>query len=155
MPQKSTDPRDRLGVFKRYADVPPEYRFDQYEAEYADRDVWDEYLTEYLFERYHSDRFRAVARRAERAWKEHMRERGRHHALARPADVEAWCVTLCESYSVKTAYNCYWVRIEQFYEWLVWHRKYPHTYQPVVMAALDGPATQQIWAEKIRRGRSK
>jgi hypothetical protein len=155
MPQKSTDPRDRTGVFKRYADVPPEYRLDQHEAEYTDRDVWGEYLTEYLFERYSSERFVSTARRTGRIWKEHMRERGRHHALARPADVETWCMGLCEAYSLKTAYNCYWVRIEDFYEWLVWHRDYPHTYQPVLMAALESPAARAIWEEKIRRGRSK
>jgi hypothetical protein len=155
MSPQSTDPRDRLGVFKHYADVPPAYRLDQYEAAYADRNVWQSFLTEYLFERYNSARFKTDAQRVEREWKRHMNDCGRHYALARPTDVESWCERLCESYSLKTAYNSYWVRIERFYEWLLWHRAYPHTYQPVVMAALEGPAAQRIWREKMPRGQSQ
>lgn len=44
MSKKSSNPRDRLGVFRRYADVPPRYRLGQYEAEYADRDMCEEFV---------------------------------------------------------------------------------------------------------------
>ena len=148
---KSTDPMDRMGVYKRLDEVPDHRRLQQHAEAYADRDVWTTFLTEYLFERFDSDRFKEDARRAGRYWKEHMAERGRHHALATPADVETWMAALTDRMKLKTAYNQYWVRIERFYWWLQRHTDHPHSYQPVLMAAAEGGAAGDIWAEKLSR----
>lgn len=149
--RKSRDPCDRMGVFKRLADVPAHLRLENYADDYAGHNVWDEFLSEHLFEQFDSDRFKEDARRAGRYWKEHMADRGRHHALATPADVETWMADLTDRLKLKTAYNSYWVRIERFYRWLQWHTEHPHTYHPVLMAAAHGTAAGQVWDEKISR----
>ena len=153
----STDPAERLGVYKSLDDVPDRYRLRNHTATYDARDVWDEFLTDHLFQTYNSERFKEDAIRAGRYWKEHMDARGRHHALATPADVEAWMSDLLDRVKVKTAYNSYWVRVERFYSWLQWHTEHPHVYNPVLMAAADGDASQTVWDEKMarRRGGSK
>jgi site-specific recombinase XerD len=141
-----------MGIYKRLGDVPDERRLRLYETQYENRDVWNEFLTTYLFERFGSDRFKEDARRAGRRWKTHTQSRGRHHALATPDDVEAWCEHLIDTLAIKTAYNQYWVRIERFYSWLQGHRAHPHAYNPALMAAESGKHASEIWAEKIRRG---
>ncbi|WP_257299662.1 hypothetical protein [Haloarchaeobius sp. FL176] len=149
---KSRDPADRIGIYKRLEDVPVHRRLSQYESEYKNREVWDEFMEVVLLERYTSDRSIQDAKRAGRRWKDHMKTRGRHPALATPRDVESWCQHLVNTLKIKTAYNSYWVRVERFYTWLYWHRSHPHCYNPVLMAAIDGGASGQIWDEKIRRG---
>lgn len=151
---KSPDPADRLGVYKRLADVPARYRLQQHTAAYADRDVWAEFMT-VLREQHDSERFAQVSANAEADWKAHMDARGRHHALATPADVATWCTALLDRLALRTAYNKYWVRVEQFYDWLLWHNDHPHVYHPPRMAALtdaDGSAGA-IWAKKLSHNR--
>ena len=150
---KSKNPEKRMGVYKRLDDVPDHHRLQQYSSTYEGYDMWKEFLSECLFERYDSERFKEDARRAGERWKAHVEARGRHHALATPEDVETWCQKLLDRLKIKTAYNSYWIRIERFYTWLQWHREHPHTYQPVLMAAANGGAAGEIWDEKIRRGR--
>lgn len=150
--RKSIDPLDRMGVYKQLADVPDRHRLSQHAAAYADRDVWREYLSAELVPRYDTARFRENARRAGRYWREHMANRGRHPALARPADVETWMTTLTDRMTLQTAYNDYWVRLEGFYSWLQFHTDHPHTYQPVLMAAAGGDVSATVWNEKIARG---
>jgi site-specific recombinase XerD len=140
-----------MGIYKRLADVPDGRRLNQYAAAYDGRDVWDEFLTMYLFDRFDSERFKEDARRAGRRWESHMDSRGRHHALATPADVDAWCEHLLDTLAIKTAYNQYWVQIERFYSWLQQQRAHPHTYQPVLMAAANGEHASDLWSEKIGR----
>lgn len=147
----STDPRDRLGAFKSLDQVPDQHRLRAYRDTYRDRDVWQEFLTNHLFETHHSDRFKEDARRAGRYWKDHMADRVRHHALATPDDVETWMETLLDGRTLGTAYNGYWVRIERFYDWLVWHTDHPHLYNPVLMAAAKGGAASTVWEEKMSR----
>ena len=112
---KSRNPADRIGIYKQLEDVPPGRRLSQYESEYETRDVWDEFMAEVLLERYTAERSVRDAERAGRRWAEYMETRGRHHALATPTDVEAWCQHLVDTLKIKTAYNSYWVRIERFY----------------------------------------
>lgn len=147
----SPNPAERLGVYKALDQVPDRYRLQNHANAYGGRDVWDEFLTGHLFEKYDSERFKEEARRAGRYWKEHMDSRGRHHALATPADIESWVAGLLDDRKVKTAYNCYWVRIERFYSWLQWHTEHPHVYNPVLMAATDGEASGAVWEEKMAR----
>lgn len=105
---KSHHPVDRVGIYKRLDEVPEHRRLRRYADAYNGRDVWEEFLTGFLFERYDSRRFVEDARRAGRRWRSHMDTRGRHHALATPADVEAWCEALLDDLTRKTAYNQYW-----------------------------------------------
>lgn len=150
---KSTDPADRCGVYTSLAAVPDAHRLQRYRDRYANRNVWQSFLTEHLLVEHDSERFARAARRAGDHWLAHCRARERHHALARPADVESWCQALLAERAVSTAYNQYWVRIERFYTWLQRTRAHPHQYHPVRMAAVDGAAASRIWAEKMARGR--
>lgn len=149
---KSNDLTDRLGVYKQISDVPEHHRLEHYEAIYEDRDVWAEYVEETaLYEQYESERFEQDTERAAHSWKTHVESQGRHHALARPEDVNTWCSELLRSRVVNTVYNLYWTRIAAFYEWLLWHTDHPHVYDPFLMAAIEysaGPAGE-VWRVKV------
>jgi hypothetical protein len=67
-----------------------------------------------------------------------------------PADVEAWCAALLDDCSERRAFD-YWLRVNRFYDWLLWHPDHPHVYNPVLMAAASGGAAAAVWAYK--RGR--
>lgn len=148
--RKSPYPSDRIGVFKHLADVPAHHRLKQYTDEYADRDVWQEFCLEGEYDQSPTDEFRAEVDRVGDRWKAFMTHRGRHHALATPADVEAWCQTLLEEGSPRRAHD-YWIRIRRFYDWLQWHTEHPHIYHPVVMAAIEYEGAGRIWQEKRTR----
>lgn len=143
-----------MGVYKQHDDVPTERRLEQFHHQYEDEDTYETFLTEYLFERYDSDRTKEKYRLAGRRWKAHIEARGRHHALARPADVDSWMADLVGQVSLNTAYNVYWVKIERFYEWLQNHPDHPHLYQPVLMAAANFEHAGVVWETKIGRGRT-
>lgn len=152
----SDDPADRMGVYKQLADVPDRYRLAVHADAYADRDVWAEYVDE------NPDRLTSVGgrrghERAGRRWKAHMADRDRHHALARPADVETFIADLLDRFAPGTVYNPHWVRLEAFYDWLTWHADHPHRYNPVLMAAADpdAPATTRLWRRKMGPGSSR
>jgi len=153
---KSTDPTDRMGVYKSIGDVPDRRRLSQHAAAYDGRDVWTEFVAANE-DRYATEDSRRRVARAGEVWKDHMDERGRHHALATPEDVETWSTALLDEYTVGHAYNGYWVRVEAFYSWLQWHTEHPHVYQPVRMAAADpdAPASRTIWEEKVSRRRDR
>lgn len=151
---QSADPNDRMGVYKRLRDVPRKRRFEQYAADYEGEDTYETFLKEERFDEVESDRSRQKYRLAGRRWKAHLEARGRHHALARPEDVEAWLVGLLNQVSLNTAYNIYWVKIEQFYEWLQHHPDHPHTYHPLLMAAAQFEHAGIVWERKLDRGRA-
>lgn len=151
----STDPTDRMGVYKHLDDVPADHRFERYADRHDGSDVWSTFLEEQLFDVYETERSREKARRAGRRWKAHVQERGRHHALARPVDVETWCRQLCDTATLATVYNNYWVCLERFYTWLQTHADHPHRYHPVLMAAATHDTAADVWATKIGRGASK
>lgn len=144
---KTADPRDRMGVYHRLETVPDRYRLGNYENAYDGRDVWGEWVDTLDL----TDHLEETLGRAEREWKAHMADRGRHHALARPEDVVAWSTALLDGdRGVGTAYNRYWVQVEKFYTWLQNHVDYPHVYHPFWMAVVsdrDGP-TGRIWDKK-------
>jgi len=142
-----------MGVYKRLEDVPTERRFEQFHDEYEGEDTYETFLTEYLFEKYNSDRTKEKYRLAGRRWKDHVEKRGRHHALAHPVDVDSWMADLLDQVSLNTAYNVYWVKIERFYRWLQNHPDHPHLYHPVLMAAANFEHPGTVWEEKIARGK--
>lgn len=143
----SADPRDRMGVYKQLEDVPEHYRLTDYSTAYAGRDVWAEYVAAEIPDD-RGDRYMEDTERVARRWKSHMDSSGRHHALARPVDVERWCRWLCERFSISHAYDPYWCRVESFYNYLLWHTSHPHVYNPFLMAAAAYPAAGTIWDEK-------
>jgi hypothetical protein len=147
--RKSTDPRDRTGIYKHPSNVPSEYLLEEYEGGYQGRNVWREWA-ETTTEQHESARYQQYLERAERHWKDHMEERGRHHALATPDDVEEWAESVLNRCQPLSAYQIYYVRVEQFYTWLLYHTDHPHLYHPVWMAADDG-ATSVIWDMKMER----
>ena len=147
---KSTDPLDRLGVYKHFEEVPQHHRLCRNTADYAGRDVWDEFCTEHEYQQGSSDHFQRDVDRVGDHWCRHMDARGRHHALAQPEDVETWCDRLITNKTLSTSYN-YWVRIKRFYDWLVWHTDHPHRYDPVLMAVAEGGAAGEIWEQKLQK----
>lgn len=150
---QSPDPMDRMGVFKHLDEVPDKRRLRRFSDQYEGDDTYERFLTNYLFERYDSDRTKEKYRLAGRRWRSHIEARGRHHALARPIDVETWIADLLEQVSLNTVYNIYWVKIERFYQWLQRHPEHPHAYHPGLMAAANFEHAGIVWEEKIERGR--
>lgn len=150
---QSRNPRDRMGVYKRLADVPPEYRLESYSDRYENESTYEQFLEQHFFDRFDSERTVEKAKLAGRRWRNHMNAAGRHHALARPSDVEAWMENLLDRVSMNTAYNIYWVKISKFYTWLQRRVDHPHLYHPFFMAAAEYPVAGRVWAKKIARGR--
>ena len=153
---KPTDPRDYMGVYKSLDDVPDRRRLHQHAAAYNGRDVWDEYLTERLFDSVTSDRFQRHAELVGEAWADHTTTRGRHHALATPTDVETWFASLLDQYTVETVGTRRFRWLEGFFTWLQCHTEHPHVYHPVWMAAADPEASAagRLWDFKLGRCRS-
>jgi len=138
-------PDDRLGVFKQLADVPTGRRLHQYSSAYEGKDTWADYRERHDLSERMSYEWGLFSDR----WKSHMDDRGRHHALARPSDVEAWSEWMTSQFSINRAYQ-HWNVIEGFYEWLKWHTDHPHAYNPFHMAAQkDDSSARKIWTEKM------
>jgi len=143
----ATTPHERLGVFKQLADVPESRRLYQLASAYEGRDTWSEYRATVEL----SDRMNEEWARFARRWKDHMEGRGRHHALARPGDTEAWSAGLTDRFSIDRAYQ-HWAVIEGFYEWLKWNTEHTHSYNPFHMAAADPEsAARHIWNRKMEK----
>jgi hypothetical protein len=152
MTYKSLDPADRLGVYKRLSDVPSRYRLYHHADAYAGRETWQEFCEAYEYAQGSHARYEEEVDRAGDRWQSHMRTRDRHHALATPDDVEAWCADLLDSTSVRRSYD-YWIRVNRFYDWLLWHNDHPHVYNPALMATVDGDAAGRVWRWKARQNR--
>lgn len=155
MPRKTTDPGKRAGVYKRLDDVPDRYRLYHHAAAYDGRDLWEEYLTEFFFEQFDSESTKEYTRRAGNHWKEHMNQRGRHHALATPEDAETWCIALLDRMQIGSAYQNYWTKLERFYSWLHTHTEHPHVYHPFRIAAAEYPTAGAIWDVKISKWKGR
>jgi hypothetical protein len=138
-----------MGVYKRLEDVPTEQRLEQYADCYEGRDIWNDWAEQATAS--NGERYEMYVERTERSWKSHMTERGRHHALARPADVEAWSESILDRCKPLSAYQIYFTKLEAFYTWLQFHTGHPHLYHPVWMAAANFDATATIWDAKIAR----
>lgn len=158
-PTKSLDPVDRMGVYKSLSEVPDRYRLTNHSAAYEGRNVWQEFCEEYEYAQGDHERYEEEVDRAGDRWREFMADRGRHHALATPGDVEAWCVELRrgENSSLRRSHD-YWLRVNRFYDWLKWHTEHPHVYNPVLMAAAEGGVAGEVWewkAEQTREARER
>lgn len=141
---RPTDPSGLLGAYRTLDDVPDRHRLRSHEAAYAGRDAWAEWTSERLLPSFGSEASREALRRHERRWKRHMEDAGRHHALATPGDVDAYCAGPLASNSGRTAAE-YFRRLVAFYDHLLTSTAHPHVYSPVLMAAAsDGPAAD-MW----------
>lgn len=146
--RKSRVPEDRMGAFERHAAVPHEHRLAQFQARYAGRDVWAEFVEARPGD-FESEHYHTTFEKAGRSWKAHMADRGRHHTLAVPEDVYTWCGGLASGRTVGTVYKEYFLRVEQFYSWLQFHTEHPHVHQPVLMAASEYELVGWIWEQKF------
>jgi len=158
-PTKSLDPVDRMGVYKSLSEVPDRYRLANHSAAYEGRDVWQEFCKEYEYAQGDHERYEEEVDRAGDCWREFVDDRGRHHALATPDDVEAWLVDLRRdgNTSLRRLHD-YWLRVNRFYDWLKWHTEHPHVYNPLLMAAAGGGLTGEVWewkAEQTREARER
>lgn len=144
---KTDDPRDRMGVYKRLEDVPDERRFRRFASSYEGRDVWAEFSQPHDIHRAQNwDSYSTKLERAGGRWKDHMEERGRHHALATPDDIVTFTEGLLDELAIATVYK-HWVQVEKLYKWLLYHADHPHVYQPVWMAVIEDAdgATGRLW----------
>lgn len=144
----SQHPERRIGVYKQLADVPEHHRLAQYEESFEGKDVWSEHVAAQS-NAFDSDHYHATFRKAGRSWKNHLTDRGRHHALATPHDVETWVTSLAETRLLRTVRTEYWIRVEEFYSWLQFHTEYPHVYHPVLMAASHYGTARAVWMTKF------
>ena len=147
----STNPKDRMGVYKSLDQVPDNLRLKNYNSRYSGRESWEEFLDYYMNRRSSSESKR---RRSERAWKSWCDfTTDNNPVLATPAAVERWTKSLIDEYQASYALKGYWAIIERFYTWMMMHVDYPHTYQPFWMAAAEYEATKKIWELKLSRVR--
>lgn len=158
-PTKSLDPVDRMGVYKSLSEVPDRYRLANHSAAYEGRNVWQEFCEEYEYAQADYERYREKVDRVGDHWQGFMQEQERHHALATPDDVEAWCVELrkSECKSIRRTHD-HWLRVNRFYDWLKWHTEHPHVYNPLLMAAVQGAVAGEVWeykAEQTRKARER
>lgn len=158
-PKKSLNPEDRLGVYKSLSDVPQRYRLENYAKVYEGEDVWQRFCEEFEYEHATYDRYERQLDIMGQKWKEFMAGQNRHHALATPDDIEAWCRELrVEQNKTLRRMHDHWLRIDRFYRWLQWHVEYPHVYRPPLMAVLLDGHCAEAWrykAEQNQRARDK
>lgn len=145
---KPQDPEHRMGVYKTLDAVPDDRRFVQFRSRYEGEDTWNDFV-EATGDQFGSTHYRRTFNKAGRSWKAHVTTRDRHHSLARPEDVQAWCRNLTETRTLGTVYKEYFVRLEEFYTWLLYHVNHPHVYHPVLMAAAADPLTRTVWEQKF------
>ncbi|WP_222917953.1 hypothetical protein [Natrinema sp. SYSU A 869] len=144
------EPLDNLGVFKSIEEVPELYHLSTHSREYEDRDVWAEWMTDEKDGLAESTRKYKYGR-AEKLWKSHMENRGRHHALANPSDVESFLADQLDQVQKETVWNNRYDQIYQFYDWLTFHADYPHVYNPVLMAAVNRGAAREMWDYRVQK----
>jgi hypothetical protein len=141
-----------LGVYKSIEEIPPRYRLGSFASEFAGRDTWANYL-ETREELAESTKKNAWYPCGDRFKKFMQEEAERHHALPRPADIEAYLSHIKDGgYSIKvtersinTVYYQHLSPLKTFFNWLVNHVDYPHVYNPVLLAAHAGGITREVW----------
>lgn len=143
-----------MGAYTSLSAVPDRYRLSNHSAGYKGRNVWKEFCVEYEYAQGDHERYEEEVDRVGDCWCDFMNNRSRHHALARPADIEAWCVELREekALSVRRVAD-YWLRVHRFYDWLMWHTEHPHLYDPSLMAVVNGGIAGEVWAHRTERTR--
>lgn len=152
---RGSTPEEYAGAIQHFDEIPERYRLDTYAGQYRGENTWERYVDEVLLEEKDSEQVRQTIRLGGGSWLEHMAERPRHHALASPEDVNAWCEKLLDERSRHTSYEYYFVRIYHFYDYLKQSCEHPHLYNPLLLAAIDYDAPRHVWMHRIERRRRK
>lgn len=149
--RKGTKPEQYAGAFQEYSSIPARYRLETYKQEYSGRETWSNYRGDVLLEAHDSKTIQKESRLAGDSWRDHMRTRGQHHALATPMDANTWCQKLLDTGRTKRYnYECYYLRIYQFYDYLKASFHHPHLYNPLLLAAVNYDAARQLWMYRIK-----
>lgn len=148
--EASADPSDEMSIYKRLEDVPTKYRLTAVQAELRGEDTW----TKFVDDRDEVNRGLSESRlekydRCGRTWKRHTRSVGRHHACARPQDVESFVSKLDADLAIGSIYETYFGPLFVFYDWLWHHAEYPHRYSPVLLAAGEEGTALKCWNYRI------
>lgn len=151
MNRKGTQPEQYAGAFHRYEEIPERYRLETFAQQYRGEETWQEYRDEVLFPKHdYSRTIKRTARTGGNSWLEHMEERDRHHALAKPSDVEEWSEELLNGDRTRRyCYETYFVRIYQFYDYLKESYRHPHLYNPLLLAAIEYETTRHLWMYRV------
>lgn len=150
------DPRSHLGVFQSFGAVPHTYRLEVVTSSYGDRDVWGEFCEIRGRHEGWSDHTRDYTYGTTgRFWKDHMEDRGRHHAGPRPEDIESFLAAQKENVAEKTLYSKRFTPLYIFFDWLASHPDHRHSYNPVLMAAVEDGVAREMWEYRMRRNREK
>lgn len=134
---KTEAPESRLGLYKRYTDIPQQHRLSTFEGIYDGVDVWEAYLTA------NDKSLNQAGRAGKNRWLTATSNAGEHYALASPQTVEA--------YAKDAAHLSDWSRMRylaevyKLYRWLLWHTDHPHRYNPVLIAAAEHETTRETW----------
>ena len=144
------DPLDNLGVFKSITEVPDRYHLSTFSMQFEGRDAWAEWMEAEKNDLAASTRKYKYGR-AEKLWKSHMEACGRHHALANPSDVESFLADQLDQVQKETVWNTRYDQLYQFYNWLTFNADYPHVYNPVLMAAVNGEAAREMWDYRVQK----
>lgn len=150
-PTMSKTAADRMGVYKTLMDVPERHRLSTFEGMYADRDLWEEFIDFCKENKGYSATWYHLAGRTRRRFEPILEERGRSAGFMKPEDVLATCEAVAENAEMtETVYHPYFVRLEAFYDWLVWHTEFPHRYNVALMAVVEYPDSimGDVWSFK-------
>lgn len=154
MKWKGTMPEQYVGAFETYHSIPHRYRLGTYSADYEGEDTWQQYVERVLYQEYDEDSLETQPgiRQGGASWLTFMEGRNRHHALARPTDVDAWCQQLTnQNRTRRTNYEQYYNRIYQFYDYLKTSCRHPHVYNPLLIAAVEYETTRDLWRYRVDR----
>lgn len=146
---RGTTPEQYAGALQHFETIPPRYQLETYASQYCDENVWEQYVHEVALEEHDSERMRRALRLAGESWLEHIHDRGRHHALAKPTDANSWCKQLAEEKARRTCYDYYFIRIYDFYDYLKFSSQHPHLYNPLLLAAVRYDSARHIWMHRV------
>lgn len=148
---RGTQPEEYAGALQHYDEIPQRYRLETYQGHYRGEDVWNHYAENVVLAENDSERMRRTLRLGGDSWLKHMTTRGRHHALATVEDANAWCEKLRSEKARRTCYEYYFLRVYDFYEYLKFHCRHPHLYNPLLLAAVNYEAARYIWSFRVDR----
>src|SRR6056297_3046755 len=117
----SSGPKQRLGVYKTLDDVPQRSLLEDKAGALPHDDPWECYIDS---KQEHGERTQARYARIGRIWPEHMEEQRRHYALPDPEHVESFFQLYSEN-KLDTLYDCYYVQLNGFFKWMMYHVDYP------------------------------
>lgn len=142
----SPAPSETMGIYKRFEDIPNGLRLTSFETDFIGEDTWSKFVEARDDANGGLSESRAWEYdRCGRTWKRHMRGVRRHHACARPRDVESFVSQLDADLTLGTLYETYFGPLYVFYDWLWHHAEYPHVYSSVLLAAAEGGTALKCW----------